>query len=246
MATDIQTVTADETGWSLAQRKAKALVSASLVPEAYRNNIPNALIAMEIADRLGASPLMVMQNLHIISGRPSWSASFLIATVNQCGRFSPLRFDATGDDPRTEGYRVRAYADDKATGDRCEGEWIDWAMVRGEGWNKKAGSKWLTMPGQMFRYRAASFWTRVFAPEVSMGIYTADEVEDMGVGNAPHLGTASVDLSARIAQAEVVDAGTQDAPSAPEAPKPATDATATENASQTGSGDADRPFHEGQ
>mgnify|MGYP001558275757 FL=1 len=51
-------------------------------------------------------------------------------------------------------------------------------MVKAEGWHSKQGAKWASMPGQMFRYRAATFWARVFAPEVSMGIYTADEIED--------------------------------------------------------------------
>lgn len=203
MSNEIQlAVPESEQAWTLTQRKAKALTSASLVPEIYRgtNGLANAIVALEMAERLGASPLLVMQNLHVIQGRPSWSASFLIATVNQCGRFTPLRFETRGDDPRADDYRVRAYAEDKASGERCVGEWIDWQLVKGEGWNKKPGSKWITMPGQMFRYRAAAFWTRVFAPEVSMGIYTADEIEDMGTTNR---GVATVDLRERMA--EVLD-----------------------------------------
>lgn len=174
--------------WALAQRRAKALGASTLVPEAYRGpqNIGNVLIALDMADRLGASAMLVMQNLHVIGGRPSWSASFLIATVNQCGRFTPLRFEIRGgDDPRGKEYRVRAYAEDKASGERCDGEWISWDLVQGEGWDRKTGSKWKTMPGQMFRYRAAAFWTRVFAPEVSMGILTADEVDDLRADPPP-------------------------------------------------------------
>lgn len=53
-----------------------------------------------------------------------------------------------------------------------------WAMVDGEGWSKKAGSKWLTMPEQMFRYRAASFWARTYAPEISMGFPTQEDIMD--------------------------------------------------------------------
>lgn len=32
----------------------------------------------------------------------------------------------------------------------------------------------------MLRYRAASFFGRTYAPDVTMGIYTKDEVEDIG------------------------------------------------------------------
>ncbi len=168
-----------EAAFSLAQRQAKALASSELVPQAYRNNLPNVLLALEVANRIGATPFAVMQNLHLIQGRPSWSSSFLIATVNACGRFDPLRFEIEGDDPKAKTFRVRAYAKDKASGEVCRGAWITWAMADAEGWSKKTGSKWLTMPEQMFMYRAAAFWARLFAPEVSLGIQTAEEVTDV-------------------------------------------------------------------
>ena len=179
IATQVQSEA--EGAFALAQRKAKAYASSTLVPEAYRGpeNVGNVLIAMEIAQRIGANELMTMQSLYIVHGRPSWSSSFLIATVNACGRFTPMRFETSGDDPKADSYRVRAYADDKATGERCNGPWITWEMVKAEGWLAKNGSKWKTMPELMFMYRSAGFWTRVYAPEVSMGIHTAEENEDI-------------------------------------------------------------------
>lgn len=173
---------AGESAFALAQRQAKALASSDLVPQAYKNNLPNTLLAMEVAARIGASPFAVMQNLYIVQGRPSWSSSFLIATVNASGRFEPLRFEVDGTDPHDKGYRVRAYAKDKASGEVCQGAWITWKMVDAEGWSKKSGSKWLTMPAQMFMYRAAGFWARVYAPEISLGIHTTEEVRDVWGG----------------------------------------------------------------
>lgn len=175
----VRELSPSESAFILAQRKAQAYAKSTLVPQAYQNNIPNVLIAMEVAHRIGANDLMVMQNLYIVHGRPSWSASFLIATVNACQRFTPLRFETRGDDPGKDDYRVRAIAQDAKTGVDCVGAWITWAMVKAEGWHSKNGSKWKTMPEQMFMYRAATFWARVYAPEVSMGIHTADEVEDI-------------------------------------------------------------------
>lgn len=164
-----------------AQRQALALSTSSLVPQQYRgrDNLGNVLIAMQLANRIGADVLQVMQNLHVIQGRPSLSSSFLIATVNACGRFTPLRFEVVGNDPSAKDYRVRAFAEDKATGEKCMGAWITWKMVDAEGWSKKSGSKWMTMPEQMFLYRAAAFWARVYAPEVSQGIHTVEEVTDV-------------------------------------------------------------------
>jgi hypothetical protein len=170
--------------FNLMFRQAKALSSSDLVPQAYRNNIPNTMLALDVAARIGASPFAVMQNLHLIQGRPSWSATFLIATVNHSKRFEPLRFEVEGTDAFDKAYRVRAYAKDRESGEVCYGAWITWKMVEAEGWSKKSGSKWLTMPEQMFMYRGAAFWARVYAPEVSIGLHTVEEMQDVhGYGN---------------------------------------------------------------
>ena len=43
----------------------------------------------------------------------------------------------------------------------------------------KSGSKWPTMPEQMLRYRAASFWVSAYAPEMAMGLRTEEEQRDI-------------------------------------------------------------------
>jgi hypothetical protein len=187
---------ASQQNFVAAQRIAKALASSSLVPKAYQgpNGVANCLVAMELASRTGASVLMVMQNLHVIQGRPSWSAAFLIASINSCGRFSPLRYQFQGSEAQA-GWRCRAVARDLASGDILEGEWITWEMVHGEGWLAKPGSKWKTMPGQMIRYRAASFWVRTYAPEISIGMHSAEEVADTFEARSS---TATADINAAI------------------------------------------------
>ncbi len=169
-----------------AQRMAKALAHSSLVPEAYRGNIPNILIALEQASRIGASVFAVMQNLDIIHGKPSFRSSFLIATVNACGRFTPLRFRFQGEEGSTT-WGVRAVAKDVASGEECIGSLITIEMAIAEGWVDRKGSKWKTMPEQMLVYRAAAFWTRMYAPELSLGMRSTDENED--IGGAPALPT---------------------------------------------------------
>lgn len=211
-----------ESGFNLAQRQARALSASALVPASYRGpeGMPNVLLAMDVANRIGASPFAVMQNLHIVQGRPGWSSSFLIATVNACGRFDPLRFETVGSDPSAKDYRVRAVAKDRASGELCVGAWITWKMVDAEGWSKKNGSKWLTMPEQMFMYRAASFWTRVYAPEISLGIQTTEEVRDVWGG----ADTSHAAVAAPANAPEAVAALTQqllgdDAPAPAQAPE---------------------------
>jgi len=162
--------------FALAQREAQALASSSLVPKAFIGNVSNCLIAMNLARRIGADPLMVMQNLDVIHGRPSFRASFLIACVNMCGRFTPLRYRMEG-----EGMEKNcvAYATDKETGDVIEGPPVSMQMAKDEKWSTKDGSKWKTMPDLMLRYRAAAFFARTTAPELTMGLHTTEEMVDI-------------------------------------------------------------------
>lgn len=173
----------DLQGFELLQRVAKAFAASTLVPAAYQGNLANCMIALNIARRLKADELMVMQNLYIVHGNPGWSAKFLIACVNTCGRFSALRYEWRGT-PGADDFGCRAWAIEREGGERLNGVWIDWKMVKAEGWHSKSGSKWKTMPDQMFVYRAAAFWQRAYAPEISMGLNTAEELSDVVNVNA--------------------------------------------------------------
>lgn len=168
----------DLQGFELLQRVAKAFASSSLVPQQYQGNVANCMIALNLARRLNADELMVMQNLYIVHGNPGWSAKFLIACVNSCGRYESLRYEWRGQ-PGADDYGCRAWTIEKSTGEKLFGAWVDWKMVKAEGWNKKNGSKWLTMADQMFIYRSAAFWQRGYAPEISMGLSTAEELVDV-------------------------------------------------------------------
>ena len=167
-----------------AQRMAQALCTSTMVPSEYRGQqgLSNSLIALEIAARMGLSPLVVMQNMTPIHGKPSWSSSFLIATVNSSGRFTPLRFVFDDKDNPSSCFAV---ARDKATGEVLEGQLISIEMAKREGWWSrqdrygKETSKWQSMTGQMLRYRASAFWVKVYCPEISLGLMTQDEVADV-------------------------------------------------------------------
>jgi len=161
--------------FELAQRQAKVLAASQLVPKTYQGNIADCIIAIETASRIGASPLMVMQNLYIVHGKPAWSSNFLIATLNASIAWGTIGYEESDKD----GGSCRAYAEDKRTGEIKHGIWVSVKMATDEGWATKAGSKWKTMPQLMLRYRAAAFFVRQFAPEISMGIHTYEEVIDV-------------------------------------------------------------------
>jgi hypothetical protein len=112
-----------------------------------------------------------------IHGKPTWSASFLIATVNSCGRFSPMRFRWVGKEGSDE-WGCRAFAVERDSNLELVGALVTIAMAKVEGWYGKSGSKWKTMPEQMLQYRAGAFWCRTYAPEIALGMHTSEEIQD--------------------------------------------------------------------
>lgn len=187
--TDNRDVSIFQTGgdFSKALQMAKVMASSSMVPSQYQGdrNVPNVIVAMELAHRIGISPFMVMQNLHVIQGRPSWASPFLIAMVDQSGRFEPLKFliDGEGD-----GRGCVAWTKLRLTGERVDGPRVDISMAKAEGWYGRNGSKWKTMPEVMLRYRAAAFFARLYAYDLVCGLQTADEVIDVDPIEAPKSG----------------------------------------------------------
>lgn len=193
--------------FEVTQRMAKMYSESTIVPEIYKGNIGNCAIALDIAVRMKLNPLMVMQSLDIIKGKPSFSSKFLIATVNISGRFTSLKFKKKNlgkvgiikykenvwdnvakknkqvikdyDGSNLDNIECIAYAKDVKTDEVLESDPVSISLAIQEGWYTKDGSKWATMPQLMLSYRAAAFWARVYCPEISMGFLTREEVEDV-------------------------------------------------------------------
>lgn len=199
------------------QRVCRMFANSDLVPDMYKTStsnpiekaMANCMIAIDMASRIGASPLMIMQNMVVIYGRPAWSSKFLVATVNTCGRFNPLQYKFTNlgklgkveyteyewkqqndgknkkvavtknfDGSNIDNIQCIAFTTSKKTDSLLESSPITIELAIQEGWYTKAGSKWKTMTQQMLMYRAASFWTSAYAPDVSMGMKTVEEIQD--------------------------------------------------------------------
>ena len=172
-------VFANAESFNLATRMATALAQSTVVPKAYQGNVGNCMIAIEMASRINTSPMMVMQNLYIVNGNPAWSSQWIIAMINSSKRYkTELQFEF-GHDSADGGLSCKAWAEDYS-GHKVEGPKITMKMANEEGWATKSGSKWKTMPEVMIRYRAASFFGRMNCPDMIMGIYSQEEVLDMG------------------------------------------------------------------
>lgn len=157
-------------------RLSKAFSASDLVPAQFHKKPENCFIGIQMAIRLGVDPFMFLQSCYVVHGRPGIEAKLAIALANSAGVFrGPIRYDLEG---AGKTRKCTAYAEVRETAETISMT-VDWAMVEAEGWNKKTGSKWLTMPEVMFRYRAAMMLIRTHCPEVIMGMQSKEELEDI-------------------------------------------------------------------
>ena len=171
-------------GFELLQRGAQALAASSMVPDAYSGNVANCIVALEMSLRMRVSPMMVMQNLNVIRGKPSWSSAFLIGSLNgslHYGKVTYTMFGEKGKDSRG----CVASTVDKDSGEIIEGPEVTVAIAKADGWWSRKDSKWPRMTELMLRYRAGSWLVRTVAPEMCMGFPGDDEVLDSNIAHMP-------------------------------------------------------------
>jgi len=173
-----------------AKKVGTLLSTSSMVPDQFRGgqNLGNCIIALNLAERMGVDPFMLMQNMYIVHGRPGIEAKLAIALVNGSGKFTPLQFKFEG---QGKDRKCTCYATHRETKEECS-QTVTWEMVEAEGWNENKKnrttgeiikSKWNTMPDLMFQYRSAMFFTRIYCPEVIMGFRSVEEIIDMTPDN---------------------------------------------------------------
>ena len=166
----------NQNSFEFAQRQAKSLCQSQLVPSQYQgqNGLPNCLVALEMSKRMNLSPLVVMQNLNVIHGRPTWSAQFITSNIMGCGRFKNFDYIVQGKD---ESLIVQCQATRVEDNKLIKGTAVSMRMARQEGWTKN--SKYSSMPELMLKNRAATFFGRQYIPDLLLGVQTSEEVIDI-------------------------------------------------------------------
>lgn len=177
---------------------ASQLSKSGLLPELYRGNPANCFVALQIAQSVQKPFFHIAQNLNIIYGRPSWSAQYIIAMItDKFGDEWEFKFKDLGEKKDIKYQilvknqapieKIFSYLIDKecwveATdkkGRILKGTSITLEMAIKEGWYTKPGSKWQTMPDQMLKYRAASFFASTYLAREKQGVMTIEEAEDI-------------------------------------------------------------------
>lgn len=158
-------------------RVGKMLAVSPLFPQHLRGGAidqatANAVLVLNMANRLNEDPLTVAQNIFFVGGRPGWNTTYMIAKANQHGVFKdPIDWDVKG---KGDALSVTAVAVLRGTGKRVSVT-LDMETAKKEGWTKN--TKYQSIPEQMLRYRTAAFMIRLYCPEVMIGVPALVELE---------------------------------------------------------------------
>lgn len=167
----------DTEKFTTAMQMAQTLSKSEIVPQSYKGKPTDCMIAIDMANRMGVSPIVIMQNSQIVQGNFSWKGTACKAMIDGCGRYRKTRYVEVGErGTDSHGYYLEAETKD---GEIVKGVTVDLAMAKAEGWYSR-NPKWKSMGDLMLRYRAAAFFFRTECASLAMGFLTAEEQADIG------------------------------------------------------------------
>ena len=168
------------------------------IPQEYRNSPGDCLAVVMQAVQWGMNPFAVAQKTHFISGKIGYEAQLVNAVITALAPTRDrLHFEWFGPWDKVIGkfeikrgdkgeYRVPGWqlSDEEGIGVRC------WATIKGEDEPRilelllaqartRNSTLWADDPRQQLAYLATKRWARLYCPDVIMGVYTPDELDDI-------------------------------------------------------------------
>ena len=153
----------------------KMFAVSSVIPQNYQKKPMDCAVAIDMATRMGVSPIFVMQNLYVVKGKPSWSGQACISMLQNYKEYKKVRPVYFGE-KNTEDWGCYIKVE-TVDGEIIKGPEVTMKMAKSEGW--LSNPKWKNMPEQMLGYRAAAFFARLYIPNLLMGCCVEGEVEDI-------------------------------------------------------------------
>jgi len=149
---------------------ARAVSSASMLPEAYRGKPADIMLAVGLGSSMGLSPAESLYRIAVIKGKPTASAELIAANVRKAGHKLRIQKDAAG-------VRVRAVII------RADDPEFEFEAIRDLEWAKSMGlagnDNYKKQPLTMLTWRAITAVAREACPEALYGVaYTPDEIAD--------------------------------------------------------------------
>lgn len=168
-STELTTIDTVQTMPSLSERLryAEALSQAGLLPGAYRGRSANVLVAIETGYMLGIAPMAALHNIHLIEGKPTYSAALMAALVRKAGHRLRVRLV---DDHTAEAELIRS--DDPEWPYRAR-----WTTQRARNAGLLGKDVWKRYRENMLKNRAISEVIRDGAQDVFLGpVYVPEEL----------------------------------------------------------------------
>lgn len=155
---------------------AKLMAAGNFVPGHLRGKAGDCLAVVMQAARWGLDPFAVGNKTYFVNDRMAYEAQLVIAVLNTSGVLKgrlDVQWQQTDVDLIcTVTGTLKADSQPKS---------ISQEMARIK---TKNSPLWVSAPKMQMGYYTSRMWARLFAPEVLLGVYTTDEVEEMGLANA--------------------------------------------------------------
>lgn len=158
----------------------------------------------------GMNPFAVAQKTHLVNGTLGYEAQLVIAVLNSSPALSSrLNYEWSSDWNGVNGKT-----------DKSKDHWCRvWATIKGESEPRvlevsmaqvgdvRNSPNWVSDPRQQLAYLTAKRWGRLHAPDVILGVYTPDELQDGAImmNNSPpsrHISGAEIAAAALPKPAE--------------------------------------------
>lgn len=152
-------------GFELAQRMGKLLSFSNTITDDWRNNIANAVVAIDLSNKTGIPAMTIANHIYVVHGKVGFSAEFYRAIIHGSGRFiSLIKYEFNGDESACRVYMTDTH------GEVIKGSWYSIEMAKAEGLYSKRGSKWKIMPEVMLKARAATLFAKDYVSDIYLGL----------------------------------------------------------------------------
>lgn len=159
-----------------AMEMAKLMASSIMMPPYLRGKPADCFAVLSQSARWGLDPFAVASKSYFVNDRMAYEAQLVIAVLNTSGVLRG-RLDIQWE--RTDTDLICTVTGTLKTDDRPKQVQQGMASIK-----VKNSPLWAAAPQQQLGYYTSRMWARLFAPEVLLGVYTVDEIQDMGVENA--------------------------------------------------------------
>lgn len=158
--------------WEATMAVAREIASTEFVPESYRGK-PDAVVAAILTGReMGIGPMQALRQIHMIDGRPAFSADLMMAKMRAGG--------VTVIESSVDEKRAFIKAKRKDTGEEAD---VEWTLADAEKANLLGKRNWKTYPTDMLWARAVGRLARRLGSDLLGGlVYAKEEMEDWDDG----------------------------------------------------------------